>query len=56
MLSSENKNRFQSGNKVLAPFSSLLARLEAFSQKPDFQFQRELAFSQFLRPYLARGQ
>ncbi len=50
------ENHSQTGTNALSPFYSLLARLEAFSQEPDFLFQRELAFSQFLRPYLARGQ
>jgi len=35
---------------------SLLTRLEQFSQKPDFLFQRELAFSQFLQPYVSQSQ
>ncbi len=52
--SSENISR--AGTSILAPFYSLLERLEALSQKPDFLFQRELGLSQFLRPYLARGQ
>ena len=54
MPSPENKTH--TGTNVLAPFYSLLERLEALSQKPDFLFQRELGLSQFLRPYLARGQ
>jgi len=35
---------------------SLFTRLEQFSQKPDFLFQRELAFSQFLQPYVSQSQ
>ncbi|MDT7042830.1 hypothetical protein [Candidatus Nitronereus thalassa] len=38
------------------PFPSLLERLEAYSQQPDFQYQRELALSRFLQPYLSKGQ
>lgn len=50
------KNTTHTATHVLAPFYSLLERLEAYSQKPDFLFQRELALGQFLRPYLAKGQ
>lgn len=49
-------NKSQAGTNFPGPFYSLLARLEAFSQNPDFLVQRELASNQFLRPYLARDQ
>ncbi len=46
----------QPGRDARIPFHALLERLEAYSQKPDFLFQRELAMSRFLQPYLAKGQ
>jgi hypothetical protein len=54
MTSTENKAPMGTG--VHAILNSLLQRLEAFSQQPDFQNQRELALSRFLQPYLSKGQ
>ena len=41
---------------IPASFHSLIERLEACSQQPDFRYQRELALSRFLQPYLSKGQ
>lgn len=53
---SSTKDQRQSKTNLLANCLSLLARLEAFSQKPDFLSQREIALGRFLQPYLVKEQ
>lgn len=53
---SSTKDQLQSKPNLLENCLSLFARLEAFSQKPDFLFQRESALGRFLQPYLVKEQ